>query len=217
MKSTFLIRAGLIFTGILGIFLIVISCKTTLKTEKPDISNEKLEMPVAESYMNIPIQINLYNLSNDANKEVPQQLFKQDSIDVGSNVKIDLEIKRRGRISITTAKGNINTSIPISVQGKTSFSVKACGICPRISKSQDFNADLTIITSTKLAIDTQWNSERPRAVLGMFDPSARPCVPKDYLSFAVPMKKFVRMIDYMEESFLIKQTWKKVLKKIRSY
>jgi hypothetical protein len=57
--------------------------------------------------------------------------------------------------------------------------------------------------------------ENPRAVLGMFDPSARPCVPLDVLTFAVPMKKFTRMIGYMEESFLITPTWEKVKRKIR--
>jgi len=56
-------------------------------------------------------------------------------------------------------------------------------------------------------------SDHPKAVLGMFDPSARPCVPLDYLSFAVPMKKFLKMISYMEESFLITPTWNKVMKK----
>ncbi len=56
--------------------------------------------------------------------------------------------------------------------------------------------------------------EDPKAVLGMFDPSARPCVPVDMLTFAVPMKKFMLMIGYMEESFLITDTWKKVVKKI---
>ena len=58
------------------------------------------------------------------------------------------------------------------------------------------------------------DSDRPRAVIGMFDPSARPCVPKDVLSFAVPMVKFLKMIDYMEESFLITDTWKNVMKRI---
>jgi hypothetical protein len=57
--------------------------------------------------------------------------------------------------------------------------------------------------------------EHPRAVLGMFDPSARPCVPLDVLTFAVPMKKFEKMIGYMEESFLITPTWDKVKKKIQ--
>lgn len=58
------------------------------------------------------------------------------------------------------------------------------------------------------------DAERPRAVIGMFDPSARPCVPKDTLSFAVPMIKFEKMINYMEESFLITDTWKTVKNRI---
>ncbi|MGM0407889.1 MAG: DUF169 domain-containing protein [Bacteroidota bacterium] len=52
------------------------------------------------------------------------------------------------------------------------------------------------------------NADNPRAVMGMFDTSARPCVSKDTLTFAVPMKKFEKMISYMDESFLITDTWK---------
>jgi uncharacterized protein (DUF169 family) len=57
-------------------------------------------------------------------------------------------------------------------------------------------------------------SDDPKAVMGMFDPSARPCVPENMLTFAVPMKKFEKMIGYMEESFLITDTWEKVQKRI---
>lgn len=57
--------------------------------------------------------------------------------------------------------------------------------------------------------------DRPRAVLGMFDPSSRKCVPPDILTFAVPMKKFTTMIVDMEESFLTTETWETVKKKIR--
>jgi uncharacterized protein (DUF169 family) len=57
-------------------------------------------------------------------------------------------------------------------------------------------------------------SARPRAVIGMFDVSARPYVPKETLTFAVPMNKFVRMIDNMEECFLITRSWDKVKKRI---
>ncbi len=56
--------------------------------------------------------------------------------------------------------------------------------------------------------------ERPRAVIGMFDPSARPCVPANTLSFAVPLIKLEKMISYMEESFLITDTWETVKKRI---
>lgn len=56
--------------------------------------------------------------------------------------------------------------------------------------------------------------DNPKAVLGMFDPSARPCVPVDILTMAIPMKKFIRMAGYMEESFLITKSWDTVKKKI---
>ena len=53
-----------------------------------------------------------------------------------------------------------------------------------------------------------------RSVLGMFDVSARPWVQKDLLSFAVPMNKFARMVDNMEESFLITPSWARVRARI---
>ena len=59
------------------------------------------------------------------------------------------------------------------------------------------------------------DSKSPRGVIGMFDVSARPFVPKDTLTFAAPMNKFVRMIDNMEESFLITPSWAKVQKRIK--
>jgi uncharacterized protein (DUF169 family) len=55
----------------------------------------------------------------------------------------------------------------------------------------------------------------PRAIIGMFDISARPFVPADMLTFAVPLSKFTRMVDNMEESFLITPSWAKVQKRIK--
>ncbi|NMB79678.1 MAG: DUF169 domain-containing protein [Methanomicrobiales archaeon] len=57
-------------------------------------------------------------------------------------------------------------------------------------------------------------NEDPRVVLGMFDPSARKCVQQDILTMAFPMKKFTKVIGFMEESFLITPTWETVKKKI---
>ncbi|MDD5095244.1 MAG: DUF169 domain-containing protein [Dehalococcoidia bacterium] len=55
---------------------------------------------------------------------------------------------------------------------------------------------------------------RPRCILGMFDVSARPSVPQDMLTFAVPMKRFEEMISNMGESFLITKSWAAVRKRI---
>ncbi|MGD0756309.1 MAG: DUF169 domain-containing protein [Bacteroidales bacterium] len=59
------------------------------------------------------------------------------------------------------------------------------------------------------------DSQRPRAVIGMFDVSARPCVQEGVLTFSVPMAKFMKMISYMDESFLITDSWKKIQKRIK--
>lgn len=53
-----------------------------------------------------------------------------------------------------------------------------------------------------------------KVVLGMFDPSARKCVPLDVMTMAFPMKRFKKVVGYMEESFLITKTWDTVKKKI---
>lgn len=57
-------------------------------------------------------------------------------------------------------------------------------------------------------------TDRPRCVLGMFDVSARPFVNGGELSFAAPIRKFERMVDNMEESFLITPSWEKVRKRL---
>jgi len=58
------------------------------------------------------------------------------------------------------------------------------------------------------------SAKRPRAVLGMFDVSARPCVPDNNLTIAIPMNKFEKMVANMEESFLTTQSWAKVRRRI---
>jgi len=59
------------------------------------------------------------------------------------------------------------------------------------------------------------NKENPGCVIGMFDVSARPYVPANYLTFAAPMKKLERMINNIPESFLITNSWKKINKRLK--
>ena len=58
------------------------------------------------------------------------------------------------------------------------------------------------------------NAVQPRAVIGMLDVSARPCVHTNTMSFAVPMARLVQMIANAEESFLTTSSWRKVSKRI---
>ncbi len=58
------------------------------------------------------------------------------------------------------------------------------------------------------------DSKRPRAVIGLFDVSARPFVGDDTLTFAAPMAKLQRMIDNADESFLTTKSWEVIRKRI---
>ena len=60
----------------------------------------------------------------------------------------------------------------------------------------------------------QNEQENPKAILGMFDASARPCVPKNTLTFSVPIRKFKTMVENMDQSFLITDTWDSVRKRL---
>ncbi len=58
-------------------------------------------------------------------------------------------------------------------------------------------------------------SEHPRAVLGMFDVFARPCVDPNILTLSIPIPKFLSMVENMEESFLVTSSWDKVRARIK--
>ena len=58
--------------------------------------------------------------------------------------------------------------------------------------------------------------ENPKCILGLFDVSARPCVRADELTFAAPMKKFVRMVQNLEESFVVTPSWEKVMRRLEN-
>jgi hypothetical protein len=59
-------------------------------------------------------------------------------------------------------------------------------------------------------------SGHPRGVIGLFDPSARPFVSESVLTFSIPMKKFVKMVDNAEESFLTTRSWRNIQKRIHA-
>ena len=57
--------------------------------------------------------------------------------------------------------------------------------------------------------------EDPRAILGMFDVSARPMVEKDTLTLSVPFPLFLGLLENASGSFLQTGSWKKVLQRIQ--
>jgi len=59
------------------------------------------------------------------------------------------------------------------------------------------------------------DKEKPRAIIGMFDVSARPMVEKDILTLAMPYSVFLKLLENVSGSFLQTESWKKVLHRIQ--
>jgi len=59
-------------------------------------------------------------------------------------------------------------------------------------------------------------NEKPHAILGMFDVSARPMVEKDVLTLAMPYALFLKLMENLSGCFLEAGSWRKVLQRIHS-
>jgi uncharacterized protein (DUF169 family) len=59
------------------------------------------------------------------------------------------------------------------------------------------------------------DKEKPRAILGMFDVSARPMVEKDLLTIAMPYSVFLKLLENVPGSFLRTESWRKVFQRIQ--
>jgi uncharacterized protein (DUF169 family) len=57
--------------------------------------------------------------------------------------------------------------------------------------------------------------DKPQAILGLFDVSARPFVEPHILTLSMPTKLFAALLNSLDESFLITESWRKVKERIR--
>lgn len=57
--------------------------------------------------------------------------------------------------------------------------------------------------------------DHPRAILGMFDVSARPMVERNVLTLSMPHSIFLKLLENVSKSFLQTESWEKVLQRIQ--
>jgi hypothetical protein len=133
------------------------SCGVALKTKRPVLPTAPQPIPSTESYFNIPVKLNLTEISKMVSAQLPMQLYKEDGLDVGYGVKMNIEIDRRGPYTFSTVNGNLNMSVPLHINGIAKINSKLCSFCPKIEKTQPFSSDITLSTSSKLAIAPNWD------------------------------------------------------------
>jgi hypothetical protein len=135
---------------------ILTSCSVSLKTTKPDLPATSQDIPATDSYFNIPVQLNLNEISKTISDQMPAELYNQKGMDVGYGVKVDVTVTRRGNFTFTTTDGNLNMSVPLYISGKASLSAQVCAICPKIEKTQPFSLNITVNTTSQIAVSPNW-------------------------------------------------------------
>lgn len=119
----------------------------------------------------------------------PKAVFKRwDRLDERDNPEVVIFFADPNELSALFTLANFEESSPYAV--KTPF-------CPGC-------ASLTMFPMQERF------SQNPNPIVGMLDVSTRPYVPQSIFSFAVPFKKFERMVENMDNSFLAHETWQKV-------
>ncbi len=105
------------------------------------------------SNINIPMKIDLTELSKTLNAKVPNELYSDlKGTDIGYGSKIGLRIVRNGKIYMSTKDAKIVTHIPIKIaDGKLTTSVAG------LSHSEPFGATMYIMMNTVVAADKKWN------------------------------------------------------------
>ena len=58
-------------------------------------------------------------------------------------------------------------------------------------------------------------ADTPKAVLGIFDPSARICIKPELMTFSIPWPKFLSMLENMDKCFLTTELWKSICKRMK--
>jgi hypothetical protein len=143
------------------------SC-VALKPKRPSLPAEGAKVVKKESVINVPVKVDINPIEQYLNDKVPQMVFTQSGLDIGHGAKLTISILRDGRISFGTKNGAIMASVPIYVKGKVDwsdevkvkpdfglFNMSSKSI--KMSKSQDFEARLTVSAVSKLSIDANWN------------------------------------------------------------
>lgn len=137
--------------AILGIALLVSSCKTALQIEKPKESYLPSNLAPAMSEFPMQISIDVKKLETSINKKMNGLLYEGNNL---NNQDLSVKIWKAQNFSFTVNNNIIEYKVPLKVWTKFAWKVEKFGFT--VSDHYEANGSIALTFKTTIGIDKNW-------------------------------------------------------------
>ncbi len=137
--------------AILGVALLLSSCKTTLQIEKPKESYLPSNLAPAMSEFPMQISIDVKKLETSINKKMNGLLYEGNNL---NNQDLSVKIWKAQNFSFTVNNNVIEYKVPLKVWTKFAWKVEKFGFT--VSDHYEANGSIALTFKTTIGIDKNW-------------------------------------------------------------
>jgi hypothetical protein len=144
-----------LYFSLFVLLLLTSACShtTNITAEQPQKTTPEQTWQRKLSTINVPVAFPVKQLEARLNKEFNGVLYKDDNID-DDNVKVT--VTKIGNIGITADNNRIYFTVPVHIWAMGRWEWEPCSFCPKLSKTQATEFDMTIRTQSTVAVTESW-------------------------------------------------------------
>ena len=125
--------------------------------QPPDKRERRKHPDRATSTLRVPVALSVDDLRDAIDRELPDEIMAKEGQQIQSDLKVDYEVKRAGRVKVSTRDGRIEVEVPVRMKGKALWS----GLGRRFARQLPFEGRLTMLISVQVSLTSRW-ALRPR-------------------------------------------------------
>ncbi|MBT3222203.1 MAG: DUF4403 family protein, partial [Proteobacteria bacterium] len=152
----------------------------SIEPEGPLRSADPANIALKESTIIIPIEVEISALTESINKDLPQEVMRQDDLELEHNATGDIVVTRNGDIKVRGESGALKLDIPLRIKADIEIPPKVSLKIIDRTMRKSINTALTFHISLVPVLDDEWNitatptidmtwDEPPKVKLGPFN------------------------------------------------
>ncbi len=154
LSAGWIFACGSLFVLLCLSLLIFANCNKIEPEPPPEQVPAQPPEPVLSS-VNAPLKIAVSELCSIANRKIRDSLYFKSGIDLDYDLKLQIDIRRDGLISMSAEQGSILTDVPIKATGRIDWQMPV-GI-GTLSHHVDLDARLLLILKSEITVDENWS------------------------------------------------------------